>query len=87
MRDRMAMDAVLWNLIVIDEVCNRLGKEFHAEHSEIPWADVIGMRNILAHGCDIIDWETIGPTIVRDLPTLLAEARRILDTIGPAPEN
>jgi len=80
------MDAVLWNFIVMGEICNRLGGRFHADYPDIPWMGVIGLRNVIAHGYDIVDWNIIGPVIKNDLPLLIKHAQRILDSYGPPPE-
>jgi len=41
--------AMLYQIIVIGEATKRLSLEFRNQHSEIPWKDIAGMRDILAH--------------------------------------
>ena len=41
-------------------------------HPEIPWPRVIGMRNRLVHGYDVIDYDLLWDTVVIDLPPLIA---------------
>ncbi|MEM7766836.1 MAG: HepT-like ribonuclease domain-containing protein [Pseudomonadota bacterium] len=38
--------------------------------STIPWSDVIGTRNILAHGYDIVDPLTLWRFLERDIPDM-----------------
>lgn len=45
----MAVSAVLWNLVVIGEAVKSLPADTLAERADIPWQDVVGMRNVLAH--------------------------------------
>jgi uncharacterized protein with HEPN domain len=87
MQDATACDAVLWNLIVVGEACMRLGDRFHDDHPDIPWRDVIGLRNVLAHGYDVVQWPRIVIVIEQHLPDLVKYARRLLDAYGPPPQN
>jgi uncharacterized protein with HEPN domain len=45
----MRQDAIIRNLEIIGEAAGRLSRELRDAHPEIPWADVIGHRNILIH--------------------------------------
>ena len=51
------------------------------ERPEIPWKDVIGIRNHIAHGYFEIDAETVLSTIRNDLDPLQAAIAYFLDTI------
>ena len=50
----------------------RITREYQNEHPEIPWGEMIGMRNKLAHDYDDIDWELVWDTVINDLPKLKA---------------
>ena len=50
--DRRTQAAVLYDIIVIGEAANRLSDDFCEQHFSIPWKNIIGMRNILAHQYD-----------------------------------
>ena len=41
--------AVAQRLTVIGEAAGRLSRDVRREHAEIPWADIIALRNILVH--------------------------------------
>ena len=86
LEDRVAQDAVLWNIVVIGEVSNRLGKEFQSKYQELSLSRVIGLRNIVAHGYDIIDWDILRKVIQEDLPKLITTSQALLDEYGPPPE-
>jgi uncharacterized protein with HEPN domain len=50
---RRTQQAVVLNLITIGEAASRIvsdHSDFAAAHSEIPWAQMRGMRNRMAHG-------------------------------------
>jgi uncharacterized protein with HEPN domain len=47
---------------VIDEASARLSETLRARHPEVPWREIIGMRNVLIHGYFDIDWEQVNPS-------------------------
>lgn len=49
MRDQKTVDAVIRQLEIIGEAANKCGKDFHAQHPEIPWGEIIGTRHRLIH--------------------------------------
>jgi uncharacterized protein with HEPN domain len=79
----IAYDAVLMNLIVIGEAANRLPREITATEQRIPWGDVIGMRNRIAHGYENVQPKLIWDTIQDDLPPLRAAVQRLLGSFPP----
>jgi uncharacterized protein with HEPN domain len=42
-------DAITRTLEIIGEAASRISRETRAAHPEIPWGDIIGMRNRLIH--------------------------------------
>ena len=84
--DRDVQDMILWNFIVIGEVCARLGDVFRNQHPEIPWSAVIGHRHIIAHGYDVLDWNRLIEVIEKDVPILIEQARKLLQSYGPPPQ-
>lgn len=71
----MAMDAVLRNLAVIGEAVRALPEEEKAELSEVPWASIAGLRNIVIHEYVRIDAETIIDILDHDLAPLATTLR------------
>lgn len=74
-------DQVIRCLTVIGEAARRTPDEVTVAHPRIPWAQMISMRNRLAHEYDGIDTDTVWLTVTRDLPAILAE----LDSDSSAP--
>lgn len=70
--DRRTQAAVLYEIIIIGEAANRLSAEFRVNHSNVPWKDIIGMRNILAHQYDNVDSEVVWDVIHQDIPELIS---------------
>jgi len=57
---------------------NRVSEEARQEYAVIPWAEIIGMRNRLVHGYDVIDYDLLWDTVTADLPTLIAPLQQVL---------
>jgi len=63
---------------IIGEAAARAPKEITAQHPEIPWTDVVGMRNKLIHGYDTVDLEILGDTVKNELPELIRALQKIV---------
>ena len=47
-------------------------------HPEIPWPQIISLRNRLIHGYEAVDNDILWQIIVHDLPLLVAALKAIL---------
>ncbi len=56
---------------IIGEATRRLSPEFRAEHPEIPWQDMAGMRSKLIHDYDKVDLHRVWEVVERDIPALI----------------
>ncbi len=70
--ERLRRDALLYNLLILGEAVNALGEETKAHHPEIPWRQIAGLRDLLAHEYYRIDSAEIDRVIARDLAPLQA---------------
>ncbi len=57
--DQLDLHGVLWELAIIGEAANRTSPELRDRHPEVPWTDIIKMRNILVHAYDRIDVDKV----------------------------
>jgi uncharacterized protein with HEPN domain len=71
-------DAALYRILVLGEAANRVSPETQAKYPEVPWADVIGMRNIIIHGYEKVDWGTVWNAIQVEFPVLTPILKQIL---------
>jgi len=71
-------DAVVRRLEVIGEAANRLADDFRSQYPEIPWSGIVGLRNVLIHEYDTIDLDRVWETIVKNIPDLERQVRKIL---------
>lgn len=75
-------NAVIRPLEVIGEAARIISDEMKTEHPEIPWGEMIGMRNRLIHEYFNINLTTVWDTVHNDLPDLL----QAIEPLVP-PEN
>ena len=52
------------------------------KYPEIPWNEIAGLRNPIAHGYDAIDLEMVYDISVTDVPDLLEKCKNILQELN-----
>jgi uncharacterized protein with HEPN domain len=65
-------------LEVIGEAASRVSKACQAQHPEVPWRLIIGMRNRLIHGYDTINPDITWQVLAHDLPPRIKSLKEIL---------
>jgi uncharacterized protein with HEPN domain len=68
--DTKTQDAVIRNLEVIGEAVKNLSADLRAQHPEVPWTRVAGMRDVLIHGYFGVRLETVWNAVENRLPEL-----------------
>ena len=63
-------DMLLMPIFQIGELANSLPKDFRDKQRNIPWREIIGLRNIIAHDYGIVDPAWAWNTITIDIPNL-----------------
>jgi uncharacterized protein with HEPN domain len=76
--DPLLHDALLFQFVVIGEAVKHLAPETRDAAPEIPWADVAGLRDLIAHEYFRIDIERVLEIVERDLPPLKRAIDRLL---------
>lgn len=74
--DKRTQQAVILNLIVIGEASSKMLSaeiNFIEQNPEIPWKNMKGMRNRIAHGYFDIDLEIVWQTVQTAIPQLLQQ--------------
>lgn len=73
--------AVIRALEIIGEAARNIPKSIRDRYVEVPWDDIIGMRNKVIHGYFGVDLEVIWKTIDQDLPPLQNTLARIFEDL------
>ena len=71
----------LRHLQIIGEASRGLPEDVRALSPEVPWSNIIGMRNILVHGYFDIDTEIVWAAATRDVPDIKPAVERLLQTL------
>jgi len=76
--DEKTQFAVVRGLEIIGEAAKKLPDGFKSEHPTIPWREVSGMRDKLAHDYFGVNAEVVWKTAIEDLPPIAEALRRML---------
>lgn len=75
--DRLLNLAVERLLEILGEAANRVPKEQQLLYPEIPWPQIISLRNRLIHSYDSIDLNILWEFVTEDLPGITVTLERI----------
>ena len=88
-KDRSSLDAeptlkysLLHLVCILGEAANRVSATGRSKYSQFPWRDLVGMRNMVIHGYDIVDLDILWKTVEIDLPALIQTLQRVLGEAG-----
>ena len=64
---------------LIGEAASRLPENWRASHAEIPWRQIIAMRNVMIHGYDVVVSDVLWDVATNDVPKLRGEIELLLE--------
>ena len=79
-KDRKTVDAVIRNLEVLGEAAKKITQNVRRKHSEVPWKEMAGMRDVLIHEYFGVKLEVVWKTIEERLLELRLLVEEILRT-------
>jgi uncharacterized protein with HEPN domain len=71
-------NSVTMGLLQIGELANHLSNDFMYRHNDIPWKEVVSLRNRVAHGYGLLKKEIVWETVNNDVPALYARCKEIV---------
>ena len=83
--ERMRFDGLLHNFHVIGEAVKNLPDALRQQHTDIPWKEIAGMRDFIAHVYFALDLDILWQGIREDIPTLLARVREMIKDVQERP--
>jgi uncharacterized protein with HEPN domain len=73
--------AVERELEILGEAARRVSSRFRDAHAEIPWKEAVGLRNVISHEYDKVDYTEIYGIVRERIPELIA----LLEPLVPPP--
>ena len=70
--DPMLVHALVHVIQIVGEAATQVSAETRRHLPEVPWADIVGMRNRLIHAYHDVDLNVVWDTVDIDLPPLVA---------------
>lgn len=79
--DPVMQRAFLRSLEVIGEAVKNLSGELRAEHTEVEWRKVAGLRDRLIHHYFEVEWRVVWDVVTNSLPDLEAKLEAIIEEV------
>ena len=70
----------LRHIEIVGEAAARISPEAQAKAADIPWKQIVGMRNTLVHAYFDVDWNEVWNVVAKDLQPLRQAVKRLLAT-------
>jgi uncharacterized protein with HEPN domain len=88
-RNLIYKNSMSMSILQIGELANSLSTDFKEQTTEqIPWRNIINMRNRFAHGYLSMDMEIVWNTAINDIPKLQTFCNEILNkNLNQSPNN
>lgn len=74
--------ALVKRVEIIGEAASKVSRERREQFCEIPWHQIVRMRNRLIHGYDSIDLSIVWRTVTEEIPRLILQLEKALEEIS-----
>ena len=78
--ERMLTLSIVKDLEIIGEAASKVTKKCREELPQIPWQNIVSMRNRLIHAYFDINLDIVWTTVIDDLPPLMSELEKIVES-------
>lgn len=80
--DRKLNLALVRLLEIVGEAASRVPAAERERYSEIPWLDIVGLRNRVIHGYDSVDFDILWRIVREDFPPLIQALEAVVSANG-----
>lgn len=80
--DRFFASAIMREFEVLGEAASAISDQTRSRFPEIPWKEVIGMRNQLIHAYFGVDHDIVWSTILTELPILIPKIEKAIASLS-----
>ncbi len=77
--DRKLVFALIKCIEIVGEAATKVTNQCRDNLPQIPWPNIIGMRNRLIHAYFDIDLDVLWKTLIEDIPSLIVELEKIVE--------
>ena len=77
-REVLVQYAVAHALVLTGEAAGKLSMELRERYPDVPWRQIVALRNIVVHEYDRIDLDVVWDVVEREVPRLAERVRTIL---------
>jgi uncharacterized protein with HEPN domain len=86
-KDLMRQSAVHRQLEIMGEAAKQVSPEFRAQHPEVPWRQIAGMRDVLIHAYRKVQADEVWRAATGSVPPLIEVLERLVPGIEELNEN
>lgn len=76
--DRMLNLSLVRLLEIVGEAAGRIPQQERTLYHDIPWPEIVSLRNRLIHGYDSVDFDILWQIASNDLPQLIEKLEEII---------
>lgn len=80
--DELVQVYFLHQLLILGEAASRLSQELREAHPDLPWGQMIGLRNVLVHGYFAVEPDIVWQVVDTELPALKRKLESILSELS-----
>lgn len=84
MNDELIQVWMVYHVTVIGEAASGVSSDTRTRFPEVPWIDIVAMRNVLVHQYFGVDPNEVWSTIEKDIPDLKSNVTKILSSLDDA---
>ncbi len=78
---------VIRHIAIIGEAASRVSRDIRDAHADVPWRQIVDMRNIVVHVYHGINWIRVYETARDHVPALRPRIEAILASLPPEPDD
>jgi uncharacterized protein with HEPN domain len=78
---RLIQDATIRNFEIMGEATKRLSEQLRTTHSNVPWEQMAGFRDVLIHDYLRVDCDEVWDVVASNLPDLRVRIEQILQEL------
>jgi uncharacterized protein with HEPN domain len=82
LQDVQRQDSVIRRIEIIGEAARRISLGTRESHPEVPWNEMMGMRNFLIHDYGAVDMEIVWETVTLDIRLLVSLVEPLVSKQG-----